>query len=312
MARKHKRNYPTHPLHPGTWSQWLVIAVTWTLGQLPWRLALKLGWGLGRISYYVAGTRRRVARRNLELCFPELDAAQQRQLLKENLAFTGKGVAELALAWFGGAAVDRIPVTVRGIEHLQAAQAAGPVIVLSGHFTSLEMAARLLRHHVQLVAIYKPTKRKPVLNRVMQRARERNTVAGVLARDDARGIVRTLKAGMPVWYAGDQDYGRKHSVFAPFFGIPAATITALPRLTRMSNAQVVPLFFNSTPDQNGYEITIGPALENYPSGDDIADATRMNQIIEAAVQQHPAQYLWIHRRFKRQEDEAVDLYLNYE
>lgn len=312
MASKRKHEYPAHPLHPGNWGQCLTVAFAWTLGQLPWRLALSIGWGLGRIGYYFAGTRRRIAQRNLELCFPELDQAQQRSLLKENFAFTGKGVAELALAWFGRSAVDRIPVTVRGIEHLQAAQAEGPVIVLSGHFTSLEMAARLLRQHVQLVAIYKPTKRKPVINRVMQRARVRHTVAGVLARDDARGIVRTLKAGMPVWYAGDQDYGRKHSVFAPFFGVPAATITALPRLTRMGKAKVVPLFFNSTPDHKGYEITIGPALENYPTGDDVTDAICMNRIVEAAVRQHPAQYLWIHRRFKRQEDLAMNLYLGYE
>ncbi|MEX0732335.1 MAG: LpxL/LpxP family Kdo(2)-lipid IV(A) lauroyl/palmitoleoyl acyltransferase [Aquisalimonadaceae bacterium] len=308
MAKTRRGRFPDHPLHPFNWGQLLTLAIVWALGQLPWRMALALGRGLGRIGYYLARTRRRIARRNLELCFPALDDQARERLVRENLMFTGKGLVEMGLAWYGGPAVDRIPLDIHGMEHLHAAQADGrPVILLSGHFTCVEMAARLLKSHVKLRAIYKPVEKKPVLNRAMERARRRVN-ADIVPRDDVRSIIRTLKQGIPIWYAGDQDYGLRHSVFAPFFGIPAATITALTRFTRMSNARVVPLFFYSRPDHSGYEIIIQPALEGFPTGDDVTDATRMNQIVEAAVRRHPAQYLWIHRRFKRQEERGRNLY----
>lgn len=309
MARKPEHHDSIHPIHPRYWGQWLTLAIVWAIGRLPWPLALTLGEWLGKAGYYLAPTRRRIARRNLELCFPERDATARESLVKENFTFTGKGLAEIGLAWFGGPKVDSIPVEVRGLEHLRAAQADGsPVILLSGHFTSVEIAARLAQPYIDMVVIYKPVRRKPVLDQAILQARRRIT-AGAISRNDIRGILRTLRNGMPVWYAGDQDYGRKHSVFAPFFGVPAATITALTRLTRMSNARVVPLFFNSTPDSHGYEITFEPALENFPTGDDLKDATRMNRIIETAVRRHPAQYLWIHRRFKRQQEQGVNLYV---
>lgn len=308
MARKPERQNPTHPLHPRNWGQSLTIATVWALGQLPWRQTVAVGEWLGRVGYHLAPARRLIARRNLELCFPELDARTREALVKENFAYTGRGLAEIGLAWFGGPAVDSIPVDVRGLDNLNAAQADGrPVILLSGHFTCVEIAARLGQPSVEMVVIYKPVRRKPMLDQAILQARRRIT-AGAIPRDDVRGIIRTLRNGIPVWYAGDQDYGRRHSVFAPFFGVPAATITALTRLTRMSNAKVVPLFFNSKPGEQGYEIRFEPALENFPTGNDVQDAALMNQHIEAAVRRNPAQYLWIHRRFKRQEGRGINLY----
>jgi len=308
VARRRRKSAPEHMLHPQNWGQCLAIATLWVWGNLPWRMALGLGRFLGRVGYHLAPTRRGVARRNLELCFPAMDADTRETLVKDNFAFTGKGIAELALAWYGGAGVDRIPLEVHGMDNFQAALDNGrPVITLSGHFTSLELVGRLMKSRARIAAIYKPVPKKPVINRAMHRARLR-TAADALRRDDIRGIVRTLKGGMPVWYAGDQDYGRRHSVFAPFFGTPAATITALTRFTRMSNAQVVPLFFNSKPDHSGYEVYFEPALPHFPTGDDVLDATRMNQALEKAVERHPEQYLWIHKRFKRQEDRRQDLY----
>ncbi len=300
--------YPTSPAHPRNWGQCATLALTWLIARLPWRWAVSLGTSLGHLAYHLLPSRREIARRNLELCFPERSAAERDVLVRENFGYTGRGIAEIALGWFGGAGVDGIPVSIKGQEHLQAALADGrPVILLSGHFTSVELAARFLGREMQVAAIYKPLRKKPVLDAAMLRARRRN-VAEAYSRDDIRGIVRSLKKGVPVWYAGDQDYGRRHSVFAPFFGVPAATITALSRLARMGNAHVVPLFFNCRPDGGGYEICFEPALEGFPSGDDLADATRMNAVVETAVRRHPAQYLWIHRRFKRQPDRTVNLY----
>jgi KDO2-lipid IV(A) lauroyltransferase len=286
----------------------LTLATLRLIARLPWRAALRAGDVLGMAFYHLAPKRRGVAARNLELCFPDLGGSARKQLLRDNFRFLGRGLAETALAWYGDDAVDRVPLELVGVENLNAAQAGGrPVILLSGHFMCVEIVARLAGPQIHAAVIYKPLSKKPLLDAAMYRGRARN-LGGVLARDDIRGIVRTLKAGTPVWYAGDQDYGRRHSVFAPFFGIPAATITALTRLTRMSNARVVPLFFEALPGSRGYRLTFHPALEDFPTGDAVEDAARMNQVVEAAVRRNPAQYLWIHRRFKRRPEGAEPLY----
>lgn len=228
-------------------------------------------------------------------------------MVRENFRHTTRGFMELALAWFGGRRVDRVPLRIRGLDHLRAAQADDtPVILLSGHFTAIEIAGRLLGQHIDLAAMYKPMDRRPVADAAMQWGRRR--IGPVLSKDDLRGIVRMLRQGLPVWYAGDQNYRSRQNVFAPFFGIPAATVTGLSRLARMSKARVVPVFYYAHPEFGGYEVVFHPALENFPTGDDQADAARMNQIIEKAVREHPEQYFWAHRRFKSQPDPEVDMY----
>lgn len=302
------KSVPQNLAHPRHWRQWAVLGLLWLLARLPHRAALRAGEWLGLAAHRLWGSRRRVVARNLQLCFPDMPEAQRAALCRRNFRFLGRGVAEMALSWFGGASVDRITLRVDGLEHLQAAQAAGrPVLLLSGHFMSVELAARLVGHQVPLGVIYKPMKKRPVFDRALLRGRSR-TLPAVLPRDDVRGIVRTLRAGIPLWYAGDQDYGRRHSVFVPFFGVPAATITALSRLARMSGAAVVPLQFYAEPESDSYRVVFEPAWTDFPSGDDEADARRMNAFIERAVLAHPEQYLWIHRRFKRQPDRDVYLY----
>ena len=305
--RKKRRHYPEHPAHPYNWGQSLTVGALWLLARLPYRPGIALGGALGSLGYHLARERRAIARRNLELCFPEMAATERESLVRENFRATGRSVVETALAWFGGSQVERIPVEVRGEEHIRAALAAEqPVIALSGHFLSVELCARRLPDDLPMVAMYKPMNKKKVMNRAMLNARRRN-VTDAVSKDDTRGLLRTLRKRLPVWYAGDQDYGRKHSVFAPFFGVPAATITALSRLAKMSNATVVPLFFFRQPD-GSYLIEFQPALEGFPSGDDLEDAARMNRIVEDAVRRYPEQYLWMHRRFKRQEELGVDPY----
>lgn len=308
VASKQKQSYPAHPAHPATWSQSATIAALWLLARLPWPAALSMGEVLGVISYRLARKRRFIARRNLELCFPDMDTVTRERLVRDNFRATGRAVIETALGWFGGRQVERIPFEVRGEEHLKRAHADGqPVIAMSGHFLSVELCARLLPRRIPMVAIYKPIRKKPLLDRTMLAARRRN-VDDAVSKDDIRGMLRAMRQGRAIWYAGDQDYGRKHSVFAPFFGVPAATITALSRLSKMGKAKVVPLFFFRQED-GSYLIEFQPALENFPSGDDVADATRMNQVLERAVERYPEQYLWIHRRFKRRpEDEPAALY----
>jgi len=297
MASK-PRNYPTHPAHPGNWTQVMSIALLWLLARLPWRWTIVIGTGIGRALYHMARDRRYVVRRNLELCFPDLSQQDREDWVRENFAYTGRGLAELALGWFGGPEVDEIPCSYHGFEHLQAALDDGhPVILLSGHFCCLELAARFFGRRSRAAGIYKPIKKKPLLDQVMRNARERN-VGAVVSRTDIRGMLRQMKAATPIWYAGDQHMKKVERVFAPFFGVPTATTAGLPRLAQLGKARVLPTFYNVDPTGKGYQITIGPPLEDYPSGNLETDVARMNQILESAVRAHPTQYFWVHRRFK--------------
>ncbi|AGY91149.1 hypothetical protein SPICUR_00615 [Spiribacter curvatus] len=279
-------------------SQRFSLALLWMLGKLPPRIAFAIGEAVGRLLDHFPTQRRRVAKRNLELCFPELGQAQRDHIIRVNLRYTGRAVAETALAWFGGARVDRIPCKVHGLEHLEAAQSDGsPVVLLSGHFLCIELAARLIGPRIRMAAIYKPMRKKPLMDQAMLRSRSR-TLADALPRTELRKIVRTLKEGTPVWYAGDQDYGIRNSEFVPFMGVPTPTTTGLMRLSRMSGARVVPLFFNVNADGSGYEVSLAPAMSGFPTGNDRTDAQWMNAVIERGIRAHPEQYLWLHRRFK--------------
>lgn len=297
-----------HPLHPRNWGQAISIGLLWLIARLPVNWAIPLGRGVGRLAYHTLPRRRYIVRRNLQLCFPEMGRQERELWVKENFAYTGRGIAEVALAWFGGAGTDRIPCQFHGLEHLhEAIHGQRPVILLSGHFCCLELAARLIGSRVRVAGIYKPIRKKPVLDSTMRRCRERN-VGAVVSRDDIRGMLRQLKAGLPVWFAGDQHVRHADQVFAPFFGIPTATTTGLPRLARLAKAVVLTVFYNVNRSGDGYEITFGPPLDPYPSGDIQRDVTRMNEAIEHAVRRHPTQYFWVHRRFKRQPLGRADIY----
>jgi Kdo2-lipid IVA lauroyltransferase/acyltransferase len=288
-------------MHPANWGQAISLGLLWLIARLPVKWALALGKGIGHVAYHVAPGRRYVVRRNLELSFPDLDPEERERWVRESFVYTGRGVAEVALAWFGGPSTDRIPCQLNGLEHLQNAMATQqPVILLSGHFCCIEMAGRMLGGQIRMAGIYKPIRKKPLLDATMRRSRERN-IGAVVPRDDIRGMLRQLKLRVPVWFAGDQHIGQG---FAPFFGIPTATTTGLPRLARLGKAWVLPVFYNVNAAGDGYEITFGPPLEDYPSGDTQLDVTRMNEVIEQAVREHPTQYFWVHRRFKRIAGEA--------
>ncbi len=278
--------------------QRLTLVMFWLLSRLPARWAFAVGERLGKLLYQFAGSRRAIAARNIELCLPELTPTQRDALLREHFRYTGRAVAETALAWCGGSAVDQIPLRIHGLDHLKAAQADNtPVILLSAHFLCVELAARLIGQHIDMAVIYKPMRKKPLLDQAMRRSRQR-TLLGVYPRNDLRGILKSLKQGIPTWYAGDQDYGVDHSVFVPFMGVPAATITGLTGLARLSQARVVPVFFHVNEQGNGYEVEFKPALNGFPSRSEALDAQWMNAVIEPAIRARPAQYLWSHRRFK--------------
>lgn len=275
-----------------------MLSLLWIVGHLPPHIAFAFGRFVGRRLPSISRRRRAIALRNMQLCMPELTPDERERLMRRNLQYMGRAGAETALAWFGGKNVDRIPCEVKGLEHLRAAQADGsPVILLSAHFLCIELAARLIGQQMDMAVIYMPLRKKSLMNRVMLRNRRR-TLIDALPRNDLRGIVRTLKKGVPVWYAGDQDYGIDHSIFVPFMGVPAATVTGLTRLAKLSKARVVPIFFNVDKSSAGYTVTCEPALEGFPTGSDTLDAQWMNGVIERGIRERAEQYFWVHRRFQ--------------
>ena len=287
---------PPPPLSPSTWPGWIGVGAGWLLAQLPWSWQRALGRALGALLYLALPSRRRVAMRNLELCFPELDALARGRLLRAHFRALGVGVFEFVRAWWGSIASLRRTVRIDGVEHLAAVAAEGRgALLISGHFMNLEICGRLLCDYAPLAGIYREHS-GVAMEWAVKRGRLRYAAA-MFRQEELRPALRHLKHGGFLWYAPDQDMRGKDSVFAPFFGIPAATITATHQLARLSGCAVLPFFHHREGDR--YVLRIGVPLESFPSADAAVDSARVNAQIEAMVRAAPEQYLWIHRRFKR-------------
>ena len=290
---------PFHPrlLAPRHWPAWIGLGAIWLIARIPYRALLALGRFLGAISTRLLDERRRVAARNIALCFPELDEAARSRLLDENLRDGGVMLAEFALAWMGSSKrIESLPVTIEGLEHLEAAHAAKRGVLLVGaHFSHLELCARLVSQRIRIAGMYREHE-DAAFEWAIRRARLRYANA-MFTKDEIRQTVRWLKSGGTIWYAPDQDMRGKDVAFAPFFGIEAATITATHHLARLSGAVVIP-FFHRRLDGGGYAIRLEAPLAGFPSADAIVDTARVNAVIERMVREAPTQYLWMHKRFK--------------
>jgi KDO2-lipid IV(A) lauroyltransferase len=250
--------------------------------------------------------RRRIARRNLELCFPELDARAREALLREHFASLGMAVFEFLRAWWGRLQPVDEGFVLQGLEHLAQARAQGRgVILISPHFTTLEMCTRLLCQRAPVAGMYRPHDGE-ALDWAVRRGRMRHAAA-MFARDELRPALRYVKGGGVLWFAPDQESRRGDSVFVPFFGRPAWSLTSTHQLARLSGAQVLPLFHERLADGR-YRVEIGAPMADFPSNDPLADTARVMALIEAQVRRAPAQYLWIHKRFKTQPDGAPSPY----
>ena len=275
---------------------WGAFALLWLCARLPWALQRGLGGAVGLLARHVAGDRRRAAAINLALCFPEKTQLERDRLLRESFRDLGIGLFEFVRAWWGSAEPMRRSVRIEGREHLDALRAQGRgVLMVSGHFMTLEMCGRLLCDHMPLAGMYR-RHRSEVFEWAVKRGRLRYAVA-MFTNEDIRPAMRHLKQGGLLWYAPDQDMRGKDTVFASFFGVPAATITATHQFARLSGCAVVPFFHRR--EGADYVLRIAPPLEDFPSTDATLDSTRVNAAIEAMVREAPSQYLWIHRRFKR-------------
>jgi KDO2-lipid IV(A) lauroyltransferase len=275
---------------------WLALGVMCIGARLPWSLQRVLGRLVGALALQLARSRRRAARINLELCFPEKTADERRRLLRESFHDLGIGLFEFSRAWWGSAEPMRRTVRIEGLEKLDGIRAQGRgVLMVSGHFMTLEICGRLMCDHLPLTGMYR-RHRSPVMEWAVKRGRLRYAKA-MFTNEEVRPAIRHLKQGGFLWYAPDQDMRGKDTVFAPFFGVPAATITATHQFSRLSGAAVVPFFHRR--EGADYVLRIGDPLEEFPSADAAVDSARVNAAIEAMVREAPTQYLWIHRRFKR-------------
>jgi len=287
----------TRPYSIRYWPTWLGLGLLWCTTRLPYSWQTGIGRLLGNTFRLFASHRKHIAQVNLTLCFPELAEQDRQKLLAEHFKSLGIGIMETAMSWWSTEKQLKKLVSIEGLGNLQSALQGGKgVILLSAHFTTLEIGGRLLALHAPFHVMYRKHK-NPVIERVMRNARIRNFDRAI-PRKDLRAMLQSLKQNLPVWYAPDQDYGARHSIFVPFFGIPAASITASSRLARMSGAAIVPFFQTRLPDNRGYRLTLHPALQDFPGTDIEQDILRINQLIEAEIRKQPEQYLWVHRRFK--------------
>jgi len=264
---------------------------------LPHTFRRTLGRLLGRLLLLHNGKGIQIARTNIKLCFPQLTPAERADLLAANSNAMAMSILEAPLAWWGSDQILKPLGHIHGLQYIKSAEAAGRgILMCSAHCTSLEIAGRLFSMQHPVSAMYRPQKNH-FLDQYLYRARK-PLYQTLFARNDLKGMIKALKAGSVVWYTPDVDAGHKNSVFAPFFGIEAATLTVTARLAKITNAVVIPAYFYRRDDGSGYDLVLLPALENYPSGDAVADATTINALTEKAILKAPAQYLWAYKRFK--------------
>ena len=304
MKEKPKPVTGLRVIAPRHWPTWLGIWCMQLTIRLPYRAQLSLGRGLGRLLRLLIPYRRIIVETNLRLCFPELDAAERRRLRDRVYASLGMSLVETAAGLWAPRRFFSGLGSINGLEHLAAAREQGRgVILLSGHFCSLDFAGRILMNHHPACFTYQEL-RNDLLDQIVKKARQQNCEQ-LIHRRDIRGFVKALKAGQVVWYAPDQDPGRKSRVFAPLFGIKANTLTATTKLARLTGAAVMPFLIRRLPAAKGYALEIRPPLEDFPGDDESADARRLNALLEEQIRATPEDYLWLHRRFKtRPEGEA--------
>ncbi|MFC4763792.1 LpxL/LpxP family Kdo(2)-lipid IV(A) lauroyl/palmitoleoyl acyltransferase [Dyella koreensis] len=295
-------------LAPSHWPAWIGVGLLRLIARLPRGLLMAVGRGLGVLIQHFPSQRRRVAEVNIGLCFPELSKQEQAELVNAHLRDIGLMMVEFALGWMGSnRAIARTPITLEGIEHLEAARAQGKgVLLVGGHFSHLELCARLVSQHIRIAGMYRRMD-APVFEWAVLRARL-DYADAMFDKDDIRGTVKYLRNGGTLWYAPDQDMRSKDNVFVPFFGVPAATITATHHLARMSGALVIPFFHRRLPNGDGYALRLGAPLADFPSQDALDDTARINACIEQMVREAPEQYLWVHKRFKTRPPGSPDIY----
>lgn len=301
-------------VHPRYWLTWVYMLFLFLLAQLPFRLQMFMGRYLGRMLYHLMGTRRYVAERNIELCFPEKNKAQRDALVKKHFETNGITLFETGMAWFMPYWRLRKRFVIKGEarwRELQKQNEEGGkkgALIMAVHFNTLEITNVAINRLFNMSMSYRPHN-NPVYDIVQRYGRERhNPQSEAVSRNDVRGMVRAMKNGGWLWYAADQDYGPKVSDFIPWFGIDAAMVSAPPRLAAMADVPIVGISYRRLAGYRGYEIEFMPAFESLPSGDNHADLHVLSQHYERCIRNNPEEYLWVHRRFKTRPQGQEKLY----
>ncbi|WP_324779530.1 LpxL/LpxP family acyltransferase [Thiobacillus sedimenti] len=286
---------------------WLGMGVLWLLHWLPLPLQAALGNALGAMFARLPGKRRHVVATNLALCFPDVPAARRARWLRQTFQASMRAALEHGVLWWGSEA--RLRHLIR-LDNPEAVLGDGvrPVIWLAPHFVGLDMGGVRLSMDRQVASMYAPSK-NPASDWLMLRGRSRFHAPVLVAKSDGiKPVLKALKQRLPFYYLPDQDQGRLNAVFVPFFGIQTATLSALPRLAKLTGAQVVPVITRQLPGGQGYAVRFYPPWDDYPSDDLDADVARMNAFIEERIRELPAQYLWLHRRFKTRPEGEASVY----
>ena len=274
---------------------WVGLGAFRLLTKLPWFIQRALARALAWLVYHCIPIRRHVVFVNLRLCFPEKPEKEIRAIARAHYDSLALGLFETCNGWWSAAA-DLPPHRLEGGENLAAALAQGKgAVMLTAHFTTLELCARMMTAHFKFGGLYRDPN-NPVLAAEMRIQRERHMTVAVHF-NDLKGLIRALRSGEAIWYAPDQGKRTKQTEILPFFGVPAITNTATSKLAELTGAPVVPYFARREPDHS-YTLTVLPALDNFPTADAAADAVRINQLIEKYIRLAPEQYLWVHKRFK--------------
>ena len=316
-AQAEKKPFAWQFLLPKYWGIWLLFAIFLPMIYLPLRWQFWLGRKVGILTYTIVGSRRRDTLINLRLAFPEKPEAERELMAKQVFVNQGIGVFETLCAWFRPNVFTRT-VSISGLQHLVNAQNEGrPVILLGAHYTMLDLGGLFCAQFFPLDCMYR-TQNNPLLDWFIYNGRT-NIFGTQISSRDMRSLVNSIKAGHVIWYSPDQDYGLKQGVMAPFFGAQAATITASRRMAKLGSKDKPPAVmalhtYRQTPDnlpsgkRPHYHLTITPELDNYPTNNEIADATRVNELLEGLIRIDPTQWMWFHRRFKHGPEGRRDIY----
>lgn len=282
---------------PRYWLVWLGLGFVRLVNLLPLGAQMGVGNVLGRLAYACSRRDKRIADINVRLCLPELSDAEREKLVREHFQALACAVFETGLVWWASDRRLRKLIQFEGAEHLQNALGKGRgALMLTAHFTTLEMGARALTLLGPTSIMYL-TPSNPLIAELSRRGRSRHTVQAI-SSEQIRDLIQNLKNNVPVWYAPDQRFTDKNSAIVPLFGQPASSNIATSRLAKISGAPVLPYFPERRPDNSGYTVRIYPPLEDFPSEDPVADTRRFHEMIEAHVRRYPAQYLWAYKRFK--------------
>ena len=299
------------PLHhywaPIYWPTWIGLGLLRLSCLLPLRWHIGLGKLIGRLAHRIGAERRAITRRNIELCFPEFTAEERNQLAREHFEALGASLMEMALArWASDRKVQAI-TTIEGVEHIQQTLDDGyGVILLSAHFTALEIIGRAFSLQSPPFDALMRRFRSDFTTEIMASNREKSA-RRVIEKNDIKSMVRSLRDGVPVWYAPDQSYRLKQSALIPFFGVPAMTNIATSTLAKLGRAKAIPFLPRRLPE-GSYELQILPPIDNFPSDDPVEDTKKYVSIIEAHIRRCPEQYYWVHRKFKDRPDNLPDVY----